>query len=169
MRHRMLTTLLVLLAAILLVATPALAGKEGKEADSYKKCDMNTQDCLNKMAEWAKTSGWVGIEYEPQADAYWRIVTVVPDSPAEAGGLKPGDVVFAMYGIEFSEENSKQLKQARKDWAPGQEVVYTVKRNGYDKEISLTLAPMPADVMAKWIGGHMMDHAEMGDVAEATP
>ncbi len=57
----------------------------------------------------------------------------------------------------------------RKDWAPGQEVIYTVKRNGYDKEISLTLAPMPADVMAQWIGKHMIEHAASGDLAEAMP
>jgi hypothetical protein len=26
--------------------------------------------------------------------------------------------------------------------------------------VTLTLAPMPADVMASWIGQHMRDHAE---------
>ena len=44
-----------------------------------------------------------------------------------------------------------------------------MKGNGYGKEISLTRAPMPADVMARWIGNHMIDHAEMGGMAEATP
>jgi hypothetical protein len=74
-----------------------------------------------------------------------------------------------MYGIEFKEENGDKLKQARKDWKPGQEVSYTILRDGSDKEIRLTLAPMPADVMAQWIGRHMMDHAQVSDVASATP
>ncbi len=149
---------------IVLVAAPGWAGDK-----HMKKCELNTQDCLNKMADWAKSSGWVGIEYDPQEDSTWRILKVVEGSPAEAGGLKPDDIVFAMYGIEFGEENSKKLKQARKDWAPGQEVVYSVTRDGHDKKISLTLAPMPADVLAQWIGKHMMEHAQRGDVAEATP
>ena len=46
----------------------------------------------------------------------------------------------------------------RKEWKPGQSVTYTVKREGVDREITLTLAPMPADVMARWIGEHMKEH-----------
>jgi C-terminal processing protease CtpA/Prc len=164
MRPKHVVMTLVGILLIFVLAAPSWAGEK-----HMKKCETSTQECLNKMSEWAKSSGWIGIEYEPQKDNTWRIVKVVPDSPAEAGGLKIDDIVFAMYGIEFSEDNSKKLKQARKDWAPGQEVVYTVKRNGHDKEISLTLAPMPADVMAQWIGKHMIEHAERGDMAQAKP
>lgn len=158
--------LMTLFGLLLLVtlAAPVWAG------DEHEKCSMETQACLNKMSEYLKTSGWVGIEMDWDKDlAKYRIKRVVPESPAQTAGIKSGDILFAMYGIEFNEDNSKKLKQARKDWTPGQEVVYTVKRNGYDKEISLTLAPMPADVMAQWIGNHMMEHAELADLAQATP
>ncbi len=50
-------------------------------------------------------------------------------------------------------------------WVPGQEITYTITRDGSNREVNLTLAPMPADVLAKWIGQHMMDHAQV-DVAQ---
>ncbi len=46
-----------------------------------------------------------------------------------------------------------------------QDITYTVKRDGNDREVNLTLGPMPADVLAKWIGQHMLDHAQV-DVAK---
>lgn len=159
-----LAAVLVLFLLAVSSAIPTWAG------ESEKKCTMDTQACLNKMTEMLKTTGWVGIEMETdEALGKYRLTRVVPGSPAEAAGLKPGDILFAMYGIEFSEANNEQLKAARKDWKPGQEVSYTIKRGGQDKEIKLTLAPMPADVMAQWIGRHMMEHAQLANVAEAKP
>jgi len=141
-------------ALALIASVPALAGHDGK------KCDMNTQDCLNQMAANMKNSGWIGVELDvDEASGTYKVEKVVPDSPAEAAGLQPGDVLFAMNGIKNAEENEKALKKVKQDLKPGSSVTYTVKRNGYDREVKITLAPMPTDVMAKWIGKHMMDHA----------
>jgi S1-C subfamily serine protease len=125
------------------------------------------------MAAKFKKSGWVGIEYEPSYDEaketqHWTITKVVPESPAEAGGLLPGDVVYAMYGIEFKKANEKKIDAARKDWAPGQEVTYSLLRDGKDMEVKITLSTWPADIVAQWIGKHMMEHAQVSeDVADA--
>ena len=146
--------------------------KDGKET-AYEKCPLSAQECLNQMTAKFKTSGWVGIEYEPavneeKASETWTITKVVPGSPAEAGGLVPGDIIFAMYGIEFSKATKEKLSQARKEWKPGQEVVYSVKRDGAEQQITVTLAAWPADVVAQWIGKHMMEHAQpLEDVAAA--
>lgn len=158
-----LATVLVLFLMAVTSAVPTWAGEEGK------KCTMDTQACLNKMTEYLKTTGWVGIEYEPQEDHTWKILRVVPSSPAEAAGLQSGDLVFAMNGISFHPENEMALKEASKNRKPGVEISYAIKRGGQDKEIKLTLAPMPADVMAQWIGRHMLEHAQLANVAEAQP
>jgi len=34
-----------------------------------------------------------------------------------------------------------------------------VKRNGYDKNVSVTLGEMPAEVLARFVGQHMLEHA----------
>ena len=151
---------LIALAIFALVASaPALAGHG-------EKCKYGTQDCLNAMAGKMKKSGWVGIEMDKDDHDNLVIVRVVQGSPAEEAGLKPGDVLFALEGVEMDyAKNEVALKEARKEWTPGQSVTYTVKRNGADKDIELTLAPMPADVLAKWVGQHMLDHANV-EIAE---
>ena len=66
---------------------------------------------------------------------------------------------MALNGVAFKKENDDALMKARKDWKPGQNVSYTVKRNGSERQVSLTLASWPADVIARSIGQHMLEHA----------
>lgn len=141
---------------VAVAAIPALAGEHGKS------CPATTQECLDHMAAKLKTSGWVGVEMEPQESTGLLTVTkVIPGSPAEAAGIRPGDALYALNGITINKENDEALAKARKEWKPGQSVTYTIKRDGADREVALTLAPMPADVLAKWIGTHMMEHAKV--------
>jgi C-terminal processing protease CtpA/Prc len=163
----------IALAALLLIASgPLLLAGEGKDCagkedaahaaamQAAAKCQYSTQDCLDHMAARLKSSGWVGIELEKDdTSGVMTIQRVIPGSPAESAGLQPGDVLFALNGIEINDQNEDALKAAKKDWKPGQTVNYTLKRNGQERKATLTLAPMPADVLAKFIGQHMLEHA----------
>lgn len=144
---------------IAFVVVAALAGGFTMAGD-YEKCTASTQECLNMMAAKMKNSGWVGIEMDRDEETGTLTVTkVIPGSPAEASGIQPGDVLYALYGIQIAPDNQEKLMKARKEWKPGQSVEYTIKRNGEDRQVQLTLAPMPADVLAQWIGQHMLEHA----------
>jgi S1-C subfamily serine protease len=147
--------------AALLAVAPARAG------EGTKKCPLPVQECIARMSSVLKTTGWVGIEYDDSllSEGGYRITKVIRGSPAEKAGLRPGDILYALNGVRFAREDSTALAKARKEWKPGQSVRYTVKREGMDHEIALTLAPMPADVMARWIGEHMKEHeaAERAD------
>jgi C-terminal processing protease CtpA/Prc len=135
-------------------AVPTAAG------DDSKKCTMPVQECLDRMSATLKTTGWVGIEYDDAtaSGGGYQVKKVIPGSPAAKAGLQPGDVLYALNGVRLAKDNGPALAKARKEWKPGQSVKYTIKRQGVDREITLTLAPMPADVMAKWIGDHMKEH-----------
>jgi C-terminal processing protease CtpA/Prc len=137
-----------------LLAAPADAG------ESYKKCPMPLQECIDRMSASLKTTGWVGIEFDNStvSEGGYRIYKVIEGSPAEKAGLQPGDILYALNGVRIAQDKNEALAKARKEWKPGQSVTYTVKREGVDREITLTLAPMPADVMARWIGEHMKMH-----------
>ena len=150
--------LLVLVAVAIFALGMALAG------EGYK-CKASTQECLDHMAAKMQKSGFVGVELDYEATGGYEITRIIPGSPAEESGLEAGDILIALNGARIDEDNKKAYKKAKKDWAPGQEVTYTIKRDGNDREVNLTLAPMPADVLAKWIGEHMMDHAQV-DVAQ---
>lgn len=142
-------SLLVSVMAVL-VAMPLAAG-EGK------KCSHSTQECLDYMASNTKDRGWVGIEYDQET---MKVTRVMPDSPAEAAGFKDGDVMTAVNGIAFGEENSAKLKKL--EWKPGATMTYTVNRQGSPTTLAVTLAPIPEQVLAQWVGTHMIEgHAEV--------
>lgn len=151
---KMVKLVVALTLAALAALYPAMAG------DSGKKCTMPTQDCLNMMASKMKSSGWIGIEYDRQEESGTITVTkVIPGSPAEAAGLRPGDELVALNGVKLAAAQEEALKQARGEWKPGQQVTYTIKRGGAEQKVALTLAPWPADALARMIGEHMLQHA----------
>jgi C-terminal processing protease CtpA/Prc len=150
--------LLAALGGLALVASSSLAGEPFS-------CKASAQDCLEMMSAKLKSSGWVGIEF--QEDSY-TITKVIPGSPAAQAGLQPGDILYALNGVRLLPQNKEALAKVRKEWTPGQCVAYTVQRSGADREVRLTLAPMPADVMANWIGQHMREHAEHERAAVTT-
>ena len=153
-----------ILVGSLLVATCASQVLAG---DPSKRCTAPVQECVDHMSSVLKASGWVGIEYEPGTgpDGGYYVTRVVPESPAAKAGLQPGDILSALNGVRLVKANDAALSKVRKDWKPGQAVTYTVKRQGQDRDITLTLAPMPADIMAKWIGEHMREHLAAANVS----
>ena len=151
-------------ALVAVIAVPTFAG-EGK------KCSYGTQECLDHMAVKMKSNGWIGVEIDVnETSGVYEVTKIVDDSPAQAAGLKIGDVLFALNGIEIAkEENQEALQKVRAEMKPGSSVTYTVKSDGTDREVKLTLAPMPADVLARYVGQHMLEHAAaIEDKAEET-
>lgn len=149
-----------LIAVILALVLPTVAGEKGY------KCTASTQDCLNEMAKKMKSSGWIGVDLDKDKYPAELVVThVFAGSPAEAAGIQPGDILYALDGVRIAEENKQALKKVRSEWKPGQQVTYTIKRSGVEKKIALTLAPMPADIIARVIGEHMLEHATPTEMA----
>ena len=144
----------------MMVAVPALGG-------SYEKCEHPTQECLDYMANKLKNSGWVGVEIEmDEATSGYLLENVVSGSPAESSGLHKGDIVVAVNGVRNSDDEGEAMWQTHKKIDIGSAVTWTVIRHGREKDISITLAPMPADALARAIGEHMMQHATT-EVADA--
>lgn len=138
---------------VISLAFPAFAG-------GYE-CTKSTQECLNAMAEKLQKRGWVGIELDKDEDAGTMTVKrVVSDSPAQAAGFKIGDQLVAVNGIRYNDESKKEaLQKAYDAMTPGAQVTYTVSRSGYEKDLDVKLGKLPEEVLAQWIGGHMIEHA----------
>ena len=131
----------------------------GAVAGEYGKCTADTQTCLDMMVTKLKDRGWVGLELDSEGMEYMVVKRVVSGSPAEAAGFKIGDQLVALNGIEMTEENGEALHEAKSAMAPGKQVTYEVERNGAARELTVTLATVPDDVLAAVIGRHMLDHA----------
>jgi len=133
------------------LALPLAAG------EGHKKCDGDAQACLNKLAAKFKDRGWVGVELDHNKDGSLTVLEVIDGSPAQAAGLKSGDVLLAINGVKFGDKNNEKLKATQKDMKIGNTIKYTVKRHDKTKDVPITLAPIPEEVMYAWVGQHMMN------------
>ena len=151
-------TRLLAVAAIAAAALSAYAGGKGY------KCTEGTQACLDHMVAKLQGRGWVGIELDDSKGMNQMAVTrVVSGSPAEAAGLKAGDVLVSVNGVRFAdntEEKCVTCDATAANWKPGAKVQYVVRRQGTDVSLDLTLGEMPREVRAQMIGMHMMEHAQ---------
>lgn len=153
------------IAAASLAAVMAFAAHAG---DKYS-CKAEAQACLNEMTAKLKTRGWVGIEMDQDEKTKAISVTrVVEDSPAKAAGLQAGDVLVAVNGIKFGEENEAELKKAKETMVPGATVKYTISRSGKEMLVAVKLGELPPAVLHQWIGQHMMEHHAKVQVAAKT-
>jgi C-terminal processing protease CtpA/Prc len=154
----------LVLPALLLIVAPAVLAH-----DDHAKCTKSTQACLDEMVSGMRAHGWIGLELDKSdADSALKVKRVVPGSPAEAAGFQVGDELIAVNGVTYSDKNEDALMAVKKTMAPGKQVTYTVSRAGSERKITATLASMPNEVLAQWVGMHMLDHAQNTDIAQNT-
>jgi C-terminal processing protease CtpA/Prc len=145
----------VVLALVAVAFGQVLAGEDCHG----KKCSMSTQACLDAMVAKLHDSGYVGVMLNvDESDGTLSVESVIAGTPADAAGIKAGDVLVALNGARISKDNHAAVEKARGDWKPGQKVTYTIQRDGSDREVSFALASMPADMLARMIGEHMAEH-----------
>lgn len=144
-------------AAILSLSVAATAG-EGE-------CTASTQECLDKIASHYANSGWAGLEgdYSEEAGTF-TVTSVVAHGPAAEAGLKKGDVVYGINGVKFASMGEDDWATSKAERVPGATAKYMIHRGSHEKEVDIVLGTMPEEMLAKKVGGHMMDHAQVASV-----
>ena len=161
------TFVIAIVLSLAAVVLPAIAGEgHAKSAEYEKKCGADSQACLDWFANNYKGRGWAGVSLEMSENGL-SVSEVHPGTPAAKAGVKAGDVLVAINGVEYAEENKEKMAAFEKQMVPGKEFTYTIARNGKNKDVSFALAEMPMDVVARMVGMHMLnDHAAV-EVASA--
>ena len=136
-----------------------------KKADS--RCAKSAEECLSSMAAKIQSKGWLGIETEKTADGHYVVVAVADYSPAQKAGFQKGDILGALNGTSLYTEDKSELKKIKSSLAVGSKVSYTVKRDGKKAVVEATLGEVPEQVMAQWIGEHMLDQHAHIEVASS--
>ncbi len=108
------------------------------------------------MAGMQANKGWVGIELDKNEDGAMFITKVVHGSPAQAAGLKEGDILWARNGVEFSDYAA--MKKQEGVMKVGSKVTFTVKRMGKKKDLAVKLGTMPDEVFAAMVGAHLVEN-----------
>ncbi len=142
--------------AMALAASPLIAGEP--EGD-HPKCQAEAKACLTAMAHKLHHKGWVGIEMVLDASTHAMVVRkVIEDSPAAAAGFLAGDVLAALNGTPYTQENRAALKRTYAGLVPGDTANYKVMRDGEEVELEVKLAKVPENLKAQWVGQHMLEH-----------
>lgn len=141
-----------------LVAAAAAAGGD-------KKCDVDTNTCIRMMVDQLSHRGWIGIEWDDQAEIP-VLTLVVEGSPAQKAGLRRGDLLRAFNGVDTSLGPEAVWAEAKKSLVPGKTITLTIERSGARKDLDVLLVAVPREVMAQWIGNHVLDH-HLAEAAKA--
>ena len=124
---------------------------------------------LNGTASAQQAKGWLGADLldVPKAEADklgWdaphgaKLGVVASGSPAEKAGLRTGDIMLTIDGVEA--ETSGELEKAIALKSPGAEVLLRVLSGGRERRVTVTLAERPKVAVALPLlmldtGGHM--------------
>ncbi len=154
---RLSLALIIVLALALSLSAFAGSG-HGKASKAEWKCEADITTCLTKKMAAYKEKGWWGVELDADEAGNYTIKKVIDDSPAHRAGFAAGDQIVTVNGIAFNKSNKAALKAAKTDMGVGSKVKYVIARNGNKKKVTLTLGEVPKDLMASWIGYHMMEH-----------
>jgi S1-C subfamily serine protease len=134
----------------------------------HGKCTEGTsQAALEQRVEKMKAHGWLGIDTDNNAAGAYVVKSVAAGSPAAQAGFRPGDVLVAFNGVALTADNMEAVKKAKAGNAPGKQVSYTVRRDGAERQLTATLAPVPREVLAQWLGEHLIDEHLSTAVAQS--
>ncbi|MEQ1634378.1 MAG: PDZ domain-containing protein, partial [Planctomycetota bacterium] len=89
----------------------------------------------------ATIQGWLGVYLDQDSDVP-RIVECVPGSPAEAAGLRAGDVILAVDGIRVKSREALTARIRGKQ--EGQQIELRIDRSGVESTVTATLGAVPA-------------------------
>jgi len=161
MKHYTSIAALILLA--LLAATPGAVAEEAEESkeEPQYRCSYELQVCLDWMAENYGSRGWAGMQLEVDGFLY-TVTEVHAGPPAEKAKVRPGDVLAAVNGVAFVEENRDKLAALQGKMKPGAQFTYTLKRGGKRRNVDVVLVEMPFEVVAHQVGMHLLtDHVDV--------
>jgi len=117
-------------------------------------CTADTQTCLDQMATKLSKRGYMGLEFDKGADGQYVIKHVVEGTPAARAGFRTGDVVLVVNGAKWNDEDAMR----KLDWSIGSKLAVKVLRGHEKKVMNVTLTRMPDDVIARYIGAHMLEY-----------
>ncbi len=92
---------------------------------------MNEEEFASFTQETAGTYGGIGVIVTPGDDNLITVVSPIEDTPGERAGIKTGDKIIKVNGVEFFAKNMSEAVKVMKG-EPGTKVVLTIARKDKD-------------------------------------
>ncbi len=100
-------------------------------------------DAFNQSVNGQTVVG-IGATVETAYNGGYRVMSVLPDSPAQEAGIRPGDIITAADGTAMSPEVDPRIPVSGQE---GTSVTLTINRNGQTLELTLTRRAVPIPIV----------------------
>lgn len=131
------------------------------------RCPLPLGECMAQFGNMRERP-WMGVEIVRDSVTGARHVqAVVPGSPADHAGIKAGDTLQKLGGVD------PQLWFASKagwkvGWKDGDKAAVIVSRGGHDRTLEMDLGHIPEETLAAMIGIHVLEgHLAYKDEGQA--
>lgn len=119
------------------------------------QCPLPLDQCVVRY-QHLRERPWLGFEVRVDAaTGARRIVDVVAGGPADTAGVKSGDLLQTLGGVDPQSWFAGRLGQD--GWREGERVAITVRRSGHDETLTLRLGRIPETQVAAWLGRHVLE------------
>jgi predicted metalloprotease with PDZ domain len=129
-------------------------------------CPLPLEQCVTRY-QHLRERPWLGFEVRVDSATGARcIVEVVAEGPADRAGVKSGDLLQTLGGVDPQSWFAGRLGQD--GWREGERVAITVRRGGHDETLTLQLGRIPETQVAAWLGRHVLE-AHLAYMEEGQP
>ncbi|HVT02762.1 MAG TPA: PDZ domain-containing protein [Thermoanaerobaculia bacterium] len=130
----------------------------GGLAAQETKCKESAHECEKKIREILSGRRFLGVTFNP---GNLVIKAIIPESPAEKAGLRPGDVVMGLNGHDLVGRDGTVFKTFLHESKDGQRVAILIRRDGTYKNLSTQLTAMSEKQIERVVAGHLKEaHTE---------
>ena len=138
--------------------------------ENAKKCNTPPDECARQIRQMLTGKPYLGVELGELLPGL-IVKTVVADSPADRGDLKPGDRLIAVNGHRTTEASIKDFKQILADVGKTHRHLWMlVQRRGALKKIDVMMEPLSKAQIEHIVMQHLTDaHSIASAVPDSQP
>ena len=137
----------VVIAGTVLLASASLPASDAS-------CSATHVDCARQIRTMMQGRAYLGVKL---GESRWgvEVKSVVPGSPAETAGLRPGDRIHAINGQQIGQQNLPAVKRILSETRPSGRIYLTVVRFGTVLSLQTRVQRMSDDQIDKVIASHL--------------
>ena len=125
-------------------------------ADDIKKCNSPAAECERAIRQMLSARIYLGVQLE-ELNGGLRIKSIVPESPAQRGGLGEGDRLMVVNGQSLLKADIRFFKHIISDTKESGRLSLIIERGGILKKIDVRLEPYPKAQIDKIVAQHLAE------------
>lgn len=135
--------------------------------DKYSKF-LSEEEYLEEQSEDEGQLIGLGLTLEEDDNGYIRIADIMSDSPVKEAGLKAGDIITIIDGVDVLQAGFEESMESMRG-IEGSEIKLTVRRGGIDKDYTFTRRSMEVTTVSGVMTNNMTGYIQITGFKKNTP